>query len=113
MPMLLRRIELGDPVEAVLTTAMYPVFVHGQAYLRAGDGYKSAAEFQKLLDHPGVALNRPIGALAHLGLARAYRLQSDMPSARAAYRDFLTLWKVTDPDLPVIKQAASEYNNLN
>lgn len=104
--------ELGDPVEAIVTTAMYPIFVRGQAYLMAGDGYKSVTEFQKILDHPGVALNRPIGALAHLGLARAYRLQGDRPRARAAYRDFLTLWKDADTGIPVMKQATAEYNNL-
>jgi eukaryotic-like serine/threonine-protein kinase len=104
--------ELGDPVEAIVTTAMYPIFVRGQAYLSAGDGYKSATGFQKVLDHPGVALNRPIGALAHLGLARAYRLQGDTPRARAAYQDFLTLWKDADSGIPVMKQATAEYNNL-
>jgi eukaryotic-like serine/threonine-protein kinase len=104
--------ELGDPVEAIVTTAMYPIFVRGQAYLSAGDGYKSATEFQKLLDHPGVALNRPIGALARLGLARAYRLQGDTTRARAAYQDFLTLWKDADPGIPVMKQATAEYNHL-
>lgn len=104
--------ELGDPVEAIVTIAMYPIFVRGQAYLIAGDGVKSATEFHKVLDHPGVALNRPIGALAHLGLARAYRLQGDTPRARVAYQDFLTLWEDADAGIPVMKQATAEYNNL-
>lgn len=86
--------------------------LHGHAYLIAGDGFKWAAEFQKILDHPGVALNRPIGALAHLDLARAYRLQGDTARARAAYQDFLTLWKDADPGIPVMQQATAEYNNL-
>jgi eukaryotic-like serine/threonine-protein kinase len=95
-----------------VTAAMYPIFVRGQAYLIAGDGLKSATEFQKVLDHPGVAVNRPIGALAHLGFARAYRLQGDMLRARVAYQDFLALWKDADPGIPVMKQATTEYNNL-
>jgi eukaryotic-like serine/threonine-protein kinase len=104
--------ELGDPVAGDVTAAMYPIFVRGQAYLMAGDGFKSVTEFQKVLDHPGVALNRPIGVLAHLGLARAYRLQGDTPRARSAYQDFLTLWKDADAGIPVMKQATAEYNNL-
>jgi hypothetical protein len=104
--------ELGDPVEAIVTTVMYPIIVRGQAYLGAGDGYKSATEFQKVLDHAGVALNRPIGALAHLGLARTYRLQGDTERARIAYQDFPTLWKDADLGIPVMKRATAEYNNL-
>jgi len=106
------RYELGDPFEGVVTTAMYPMFVRGQAYLIADDRLKSATEFQKVLDHPGIALNRVIRAISHLGLARAYRLQGDTPRARAAYQDFLTLWKDADPGIPIMKQATAEYNSL-
>jgi eukaryotic-like serine/threonine-protein kinase len=93
-------------------TAMFPVFVRGEAYLAARRGSEGAAEFQKILDHRGLVLNQPIGALAHLGLARAYVLQGDTVKAEAAYQDFLTLWKDADPDIPVLQQAKSEYAKL-
>jgi DNA-binding winged helix-turn-helix (wHTH) protein/tetratricopeptide (TPR) repeat protein len=94
-------------------TAMFPVFVRGEAYLAARQGNLAAAEFQKILDHRGLVLNQPIGALAHLGLGRAYVLQSDIPKAKAAYLDFLTLWQDADPDIPVLQQAKAEYAKLH
>jgi eukaryotic-like serine/threonine-protein kinase len=100
--------ELGD----VGDTALYPVFVHGEAYLAAHDGTDAAAEFQKIIDHRGIVVNEPIGALAHLGLARAYVLQGETAKAKAAYEDFLTLWKDADPDIPILKQAKAEYAKL-
>ena len=93
-------------------TAMFPVFVRGEAYLAARRGSEAAAEFQKILDHRGLVLNQPIGALAHLGLGRAYVLQGDIPKAKAAYQDFLTLWKDADADIPVLQQAKVEYAKL-
>jgi tetratricopeptide (TPR) repeat protein len=93
-------------------TAMFPVFVRGEAYLAARQGSEAAAEFQKILDHRGLVLNQPIGALAHLGLGRAYVLQGDTVKAKAAYQDFLTLWKDADPDIPVLQQAKAEYMRL-
>ncbi len=93
-------------------TAMFPVFVRGEAYLAAHQGSQAAAEFQKILDHRGLVLNQPIGALAHLGLARAHVLQGDIPKAKVAYLDFLTLWKDADPDIPVLQQAKAEYAKL-
>jgi tetratricopeptide (TPR) repeat protein len=93
-------------------TAMFPVFVRGEAYLAARKGSEAAAEFQKILDHRGLVLNQPIGALAHLGLGRAYVLQGDIPKAKAAYQDFLTLWNDADPDIPVLQQARVEYAKL-
>ena len=93
-------------------TAMFPVFVRGEAYLAAYKGSEAAAEFQKILDHRGLVLNQPIGALAHLGLGRAYVLQGDTAKARTAYQDFLTLWKDADPDIPILKQAKAEYAKL-
>jgi tetratricopeptide (TPR) repeat protein len=92
---------------------MYPVFVRGEAYLAAGQGSEAAAEFQKILAHPGVVLNQPIGALAHLGLGRAYALQGDTAKAKAAYQDFLRLWKDADPDVPILKQSKAEYAKLH
>jgi DNA-binding winged helix-turn-helix (wHTH) protein/predicted Zn-dependent protease len=93
-------------------TAMFPVFVRGEAYLAARHGSEAAVEFQKILDHRGLVLNQPIGALAHLGLGRAYVLQGDTVKAKAAYQDFLTLWKDADPDIPILKQARAEYSKL-
>jgi len=93
-------------------TAMFPVFVRGEAYLAAHKGSEAAAEFQKILDHRGLVLNQPIGALAHLGLGRAYVLQGDIPKGKAAYQDFLALWKDADPDIPILKQAKAEYAKL-
>jgi Flp pilus assembly protein TadD len=100
----------------------HPIYVRGEAYLVGGQGSEAAAEFQKLLDHPGVVVNSPIAALAHLGLARAYALQAQSTQgaeadgarakARTAYNDFLTLWKDADPDIPILKQAKAEYAKL-
>ena len=92
--------------------AMIPVFVRGEAYLGSHQGSEAATEFQKILDHRGLVLNLPIGALAHLGLGRAYVLQGDTAKAKAAYQDFLTLWKDADPDIPVLQQAKAEYAKL-
>jgi len=93
-------------------TAMYPVFVRGEAYLALHQGGEAAAEFQKILDHRGVVLNEPIGALAHLQIGRAYAMQGDTAKAKAAYQEFLTLWKEADPDIPIFKQAKAEYAKL-
>ena len=102
--------ELGSPGRGMF--ALYPVYVRGEAYLVVGHGSEAAAEFQKILDHRGVVLNEPIGALAHLGLARAYVLQGDNSKARTAYQDFLTLWKDADPDIPILIAAKAEYAKL-
>jgi hypothetical protein len=90
---------------------LYPVYVRGEAYLAAHQGSEAVAEFQKILDQRGVVGNEPIGALAHLGLARAYALRSDSAKARAAYNDFFALWKDADPDIPILQQAKAEYAN--
>jgi tetratricopeptide (TPR) repeat protein len=76
------------------------------------DGIRAAAEFQKFIDHRGLVMNFPWGALARLGLARAYALEGDTVKARAAYEDFLTLWKDADPDIPILKEAKAEYARL-
>jgi tetratricopeptide (TPR) repeat protein len=91
---------------------LYPVYVRGRAYLAMNRGSEAAAEFQKILDHRSLVWNFPLGALAHLGLARAYAMQGDTAKARAAYQDFLTLWKDADPDIPIFKQAKFEYAKL-
>ena len=94
------------------TFALYPVYLRGEAYLAAKDGASAAAEFRKIPDHYGVVGNEPIGALALLGLARAYAVSGDSAKAKAAYQDFFTLWKDADPDVPVLKQAKAEYSKL-
>ncbi len=93
-------------------TAMYPVFLRGEAYLAAHQGSAAAAEFQKILDHRGIVLNEPIAALAHLQIGRAYAMQGDTAKAKAAYQDFLTLWKDADPDIPIFIAAKAEYAKL-
>jgi tetratricopeptide (TPR) repeat protein len=93
-------------------TALYPVFVRGEAYLAAHQSNEAAAEFQKILDHRGVVTNEPVGALAHLGLARSYAMQGDTAKAKAAYQDFLTLWTDAEPDIPVLIAAKLEYAKL-
>jgi eukaryotic-like serine/threonine-protein kinase len=104
------------------TSCLYHVYVRGEAYLAAGQGSAAATEFQKILDHSGIVWNCWTGALAHLGVARANALQArtskgaDADAARvralAAYKDFLTLWKDADPDIPILKQAKAEYAKL-
>jgi serine/threonine protein kinase/Flp pilus assembly protein TadD len=110
--------ELGD----VGYGALYPIHMRGKAYLAAHQGSEAASEFQKILGHRGIVQNAPIGALAHLGLARALALQADSAAdadagatrakARAAYKDFLTLWKDADPDVPILREAKAEYARL-
>jgi serine/threonine protein kinase/tetratricopeptide (TPR) repeat protein len=103
--------ELGSPAQA-LTFSLYPAYMRGEAYVAAHQSSVAAAEFQKIVDHPGVAQNEPIAALAHLGLARAYTLFGDPAKAKTAYQDFLAIWKNADPDIPIIKQAKTEYARL-
>jgi eukaryotic-like serine/threonine-protein kinase len=91
---------------------LYPIFLRGQAYLAAHQGKEAAGEFQKIFEHRGIVSNRPTGALAHLGLARAYAMQGDTAKAKATYQDFLTLWKDADPDIPILISAKSEYAQL-
>jgi tetratricopeptide (TPR) repeat protein len=105
--------ELGSPTPSLTVGAtLYPVYVRGQAYVKLRQGKEGATEFQKILDHRNIVLNFIVGALAHLGLARAYALQGDTAKARAAYNDFFTLWKDADPDIPILKEAKAEYAKL-
>jgi tetratricopeptide (TPR) repeat protein len=115
-------IELGQIQFVANISCLYPTYVRGEAYLAAGQGSPAAAEFQRILDHSGIVWNCWTGALAHLGMARANALESrisqgaDGDAARvralAAYKDFLTLWKDADPDLPILKEAKAEYAKL-
>ncbi len=95
-----------------LTIFLCPVYLRGEAYLMLHDGNRAAAEFQKFIDRRGVVMNFPWGALARLGLARAYAMLGDKAKARTAYQDFLTLWKDADSDIPILKQAKAEYAKL-
>jgi predicted Zn-dependent protease len=104
--------ELGTPDSVGLPSALYPVYVRGEAYLAANQGKEAAVEFQKILDHRGVVGNEPLGALAHLQIGRAYAIQGDTAKARAAYQDFLALWKDADADIPVLIAAKAEYAKL-
>jgi eukaryotic-like serine/threonine-protein kinase len=105
-------IELGENNNTGLNVVLFPVYLRGEAFLMLHDGNAAAAEFQKFVDHYGLVVNFPLGALARLGLARAFALQGDAVKARAKYQDFLTLWKDADPDNPVYKQARAEYAKL-
>jgi tetratricopeptide (TPR) repeat protein len=91
---------------------LYPVYVRGEAYLAAHQGVEAVAEFQKILDHRGIVFSDPIGALAHLQLARAFVLAGNPAKAKTAYQDFLTLWNEADPDVPILMQAKVEYAKL-
>jgi predicted Zn-dependent protease len=104
--------ELGMLSYGAPNSCLYPVYVRAEAYLSAHQGSEAVAEFQKILDHRGLSWNCATGALAHLGLARAYAMQGDTAKARAAYQDFLTLWKDADADIPVLVAAKSEYAKL-
>jgi eukaryotic-like serine/threonine-protein kinase len=124
----LSALQTATPIELGLigfvnnVSCLYHVYIRGEAYLAAGQGNAAAAEFQKIIDHSGIVWNCWTGALAHLGVARANALQSrtsqgaDADAARvralAAYKDFLTLWKDADPDIPILKQAKAEYAKL-
>jgi tetratricopeptide (TPR) repeat protein len=100
--------ELG----AAEIISFFPVYSRGKAYLAAHQGREAAAEFQKILDHRGLMGNAPIAALAHLQIGRAYAMQGDPEKARAAYQDFLTLWKDADADIRILKEAWAEYEKL-
>jgi len=103
--------ELGHTNED-FTCALYPIYFRGRAYLAAKNAAAAAGEFQKILDHAGVVGNEPIGALAHLGIARAYSLSGNSAKAKGAYDDFLALWKNADPDVPILREARMEYAKL-
>ena len=102
--------ELGGPPPT--TSTVYPAYIRGLAYLAKKNGAAAVVEFQKFLDHPGIAQNFPLGSLARLQLARAYAVSGDTVKAKTSYQDFLTLWKDADPDIPILKEAKAEYAKL-
>ena len=93
-------------------TVLYPVYERGEAYLAAHQAAAAVAEFQKIIDHRGIVVNSPIGALAYAQISRAYAMQGDAAKAKAAYRALLALWKDADSDLPILNQAKAEYAKL-
>jgi eukaryotic-like serine/threonine-protein kinase len=109
-----RDLEVTSRYDLAQTVAppLLPVYVRGQAFLALHQGREAAAEFQKFMDYPGAVGNNPIGAVARVGLARAYAMQGDTAKARAAYEEFFSLWKDADPDIPILKQAKAEYSKL-
>uniref|UniRef100_Q01ZY1 non-specific serine/threonine protein kinase n=1 Tax=Solibacter usitatus (strain Ellin6076) TaxID=234267 RepID=Q01ZY1_SOLUE len=106
--------ELSLPRTAIhaFFGALYPIYVRGEAYLKAHQSVQAAAEFQKIVDHRFLVLSDCIGALAHLELGRAYAMSGDLAKAKAAYNDFLTLWKDADAEIPVLIQAKAEFAKL-
>jgi tetratricopeptide (TPR) repeat protein len=106
--------ELGQPrsTQTAFFGALYPIYARGQAYLAARQGAEAAREFQKILDHPGITVGDPIGVLSRLQLGRACAMRGDASKAKAAYQDFLTLWKDADPDIPILKEAKTEFAKL-
>ena len=107
--------ELGVPQSWYTGSfgALYPIYVRGMAHLAAQQGSEAAVEFEKILDHRGIVAIDPIGATAHLQLGRAFAMSGDNTKAKGAYEDFLKLWQNADPDIPVLREAKSEYAKLN
>jgi hypothetical protein len=111
----MRAVELLSPVapyEAGWSDLYTSAYLRGQAYFDANRGQEAAVEFQKILDHRGIVVNEPIGALAHLQIGRAFTMQGDTAKAKAAYQDFLALWKDADSDIPIFVAAKAEYTKL-
>jgi hypothetical protein len=105
--------ELGVPGPLPeIGVLLYPAYLRGEADLMLHEGRAATAEFQKFLDNRSMVINSPLGPLARLKLARAYAMQHDVGKAKAAYQDFLTLWKDADPDIPILREAETEYGKL-
>jgi serine/threonine protein kinase/tetratricopeptide (TPR) repeat protein len=105
-------LETAAPYELGGEGYLYAIYVRGRAHLLSRQGRKASAEFQKIVDHPGIVLNFPTAALAHLGLARAYVLTGEIVKARTKYEEFFALWKDADPEIPMLRQAKREYAKL-
>lgn len=105
-------LEAAVPYELSNNLNLLPAYIRGQAYLLAHNGGAAVAEFQQLLEHPGLMHNCLQGALVHLQVGRDYAMHGDIGKARAEYEDFLTVWKEADAELPILKQAKLEYTRL-
>jgi eukaryotic-like serine/threonine-protein kinase len=108
----IQALQAATPYELGLVQGLLPIYLRGEAYLQAKRGADAAAEFQKIVDHPGIDATFIVHPLAKLGLGRAYAMTGDAAKARAAYQDFLALWKDADPDVPILKEAKAEYEKL-
>jgi len=107
-----RSLEPARAYEIGVEGGLLPAYMRGLAYLDAKDGTKAAAEFQTVIEHPGVVLDAPIGPLARLQIARAFVMQKNLSQAKTAYDQFLDQWKGADPDIPILKAAKNEYSDL-
>jgi hypothetical protein len=117
--------DLGGILYLPANICLFPVEVRAEAYLAAHRGAEAAAEFQRIIDHPGLVLNCPMGPLAYLGQARAYALQAADPAtsptaqedfrnkAGASFQQFFDLWKDADSNIPVLIQAKAEFAKLH
>jgi serine/threonine protein kinase/tetratricopeptide (TPR) repeat protein len=108
----LQLLEATSDYELAPDTYLFSIYLRGEVFLKTARGKGAATEFQKILNNPGIIDNFVLGALAHLGLARAYAMTGDSAKAKGSYQDFLTLWKDADPDIPILKQAKAEYAKL-
>ena len=107
-----RLLEATSDYEFVPGTYLFSIYLRGEVLLKTNQGREAALEFQKILNNPGIVDNFVLGAFAHLQIARAYAMQGDTAKAKAAYQDFLTLWKDADPDIPIFIAAKAEYAKL-
>jgi len=103
--------ELGQPLQFQVST-LYPIYVRGQAFLKQGLGQQAAVEFQKIIDHPGLVVNFPLGSLARLEIGRARAMSGDKAAAKQSYDAFFSVWKDVDPTTPILKEAKAEYAKL-
>ena len=108
----IQALQSATPYELGSAQGLFPIYVRGLAYLQAKRGVEAAAEFQKMVDHRGIAPTAPEHSLAKLGLGRAHATTGDTAKARAAYQDFFALWKDADADIPILKEAKAEYAKL-
>jgi len=105
-------LQASVPYEFGSVPGLFPIYIRGESYLLAKRGAEAAAEFQKMVDHRGIAPTVPEHSLAKLFLGRAYVMTGDTAKARGAYQDFFALWKDADPDVPILKEARAEYAKL-
>jgi serine/threonine protein kinase/tetratricopeptide (TPR) repeat protein len=105
--------ELGEPYPQPQAGGfLYPIYVRGQAYLLLHEGSEAAREFRRILDHRSIVMDCPLGALARLGVARAFAMQGHSAESRSTYQEFFSLWKDADSDIPILRQAKAEYAKL-
>ncbi len=108
----IQALQSTTPYDLGVVQGLLPIYIRGRAYLQAKRGADAAAEFQKIVDHRGIDSSLPVHSLAKLGLGRAFAMTGDTAKARAAYQDFLALWKDADSDVPILKDAKAEYEKL-